>query len=147
MALQPFFGRSLIDEVENMVDRCFDRRLTGDWFDNSSSISLCPIDLIEQEDSYVVKADVPGMDKKDVKIHLDGNKLTLVGERKEEKRDERGGFTRYERSQQGFTRTIVLPKDADKDKIEAKLDRGVLSLSIPRLSLPKGEGTKMIEIK
>jgi len=132
----------MIGEVENVVDR----RLAGDWLDNSSSTSLCPIGLIEQKGSYVVKADVPGMDKKDVKVRLDGNRLTLVGERKEEKRDERGGFTRYERSQQGFSRTILLPRDADEDKIEAKLDRGV-SLSIPRLHLPKGEGTKMIEIK
>ena len=146
MSIRPYIGRHFFDEMENLVDRAFDRRLLGDFFSPSSS-GTCPMDLIEKPEAYLVKADAPGMDKGDIKIEVRGDHMTLSGERKAETHTEQGGFTRYERSQQSFCRSLQLPKDADADRIEAALDKGVLSVTIPRKQIEEGSDVKRIEIK
>ena len=146
MSLRPYFGRSIFDEMEEAVDRCFQRRMPGDFF-LPSTVGSCPMDLIEKPEAYVVRADAPGMDKGDINIEVRGNRMTVSGERKEEKRGEEGGSTRYERSQLTFSRSLQLPRDADPDRIEASLDRGVLSVSIPRKEVKEDSGVRRIEIK
>ena len=144
MALRPYFGRSLFDE---MADRAFDRHFFGDILaPSTTSISTCPVDFVETPESYVLKADAPGMDKGDIKLEVRGNRMTLSGERKEEKREEEGGFTRYERSQERFSRSVQLPKNADAENIQASLERGVLSVTIPKKEQKEEDDVKHIEI-
>lgn len=140
-------GRDFFDDLESMVDRAFDRRLVSDFFSTPTSVRTFPMDLIEQPDAYIIRADAPGLDKSDIKIEVSGNRLTLSGERKEEKKDNEGGFTRYERTQSSFCRAVQLPRDAETAKIDAKLDKGVLSLSIPRRKGEPNGDVKRIEIK
>lgn len=149
MALRPYFGRSFFDEMENLVERAFDRRFSNELMESpfrSGTSSGCPMDLIEKPDGYEVKADAPGMETSDIRIEVKENRMTINGERTEEKKEETGGFTRYERQQQSFARTVKLPTDADVENIQASLNRGVLSVSIPKKEHIETD-VKRIEVK
>ena len=89
-------------------------------------------DVKEVKDSYVVKADLPGMLEKDLEITLTGNRLTIAGKREEEKHEENETYYTYERSFGQFTRSFTLPEGADFEHIGAQLKEGVLTLVVPK---------------
>ncbi len=88
-------------------------------------------------DSYVadnrlhIKADLPGVEPKDVEIALDGNRLTVKGERKAENEGKNGGYFHKERSYGSFARSFILPKGIDAEKIEASAKNGTLEVVVP----------------
>ncbi len=86
----------------------------------------------ETNDSFVVKADLPGVEEKDVDIALHNGVLTVSGMRQSEERKEGETYALYERQYGSFTRSFALPDIADGDRIAAKLEHGVLTLSIPK---------------
>ena len=84
----------------------------------------------ETNDAYIVRADVPGVDEKDLDVSLHAGVLTVSGTRNAEARTEHESYALYERQYGSFTRSFALPDLADGDRIEAKLDSGVLTLTI-----------------
>jgi HSP20 family protein len=84
----------------------------------------------ETNDAFIVKADLPGVAESDVDIAVHNNVLSVSGHRQAEDRKEGDSFTLYERQYGSFTRSFSLPDTADGDRVEAKLDRGVLTLTI-----------------
>jgi HSP20 family protein len=86
----------------------------------------------ETKDSYLFKADVPGIKDSDITINLTGNRLTVSGKRDEEKRQENETFFSYERSYGSFTRAFTLPEGVDAEKVSANLKEGVLSIAVPK---------------
>lgn len=86
----------------------------------------------ETKDAYVFKADLPGIDEKDLDISLTGNRLTVSGKREAEERQESETYYAYERSYGSFSRSFTLPDGADVDHAEADLKNGVLLISIPK---------------
>lgn len=86
----------------------------------------------ETNDSFVVKADLPGVEEKDLDVALHNGVLTISGHRQAEERKENETYALYERQYGSFTRSFALPDIADGDRIEAKLENGVLSLNIPK---------------
>jgi HSP20 family protein len=84
----------------------------------------------ETHDSFVVRADLPGVEEKDVDVSLHDGVLTVTGSRQAEERTEGDSYALYERQYGSFSRSFSLPDIADSDRIEAKLDRGVLTLTI-----------------
>jgi len=86
----------------------------------------------ETKDSYLFKADVPGIKESDITINLTGNRLTVSGKRDEEKRQENETFFSYERSYGSFTRAFTLPEGVDAEKVSANLKEGVLSIAVPK---------------
>jgi HSP20 family protein len=107
-------------------------------FEFSPSCEVC-----EEESFYVAKFDIPGVNKDDIKIHLEGNQLTVSAERKEEKRSDEKKTRYSEISYGSYMRTFSLPAPVDEKKIEAKLDNGVLTVKIPKAQASKA---KQIEI-
>ncbi len=89
-------------------------------------------DVKETKDGYLFKADLPGIDEKDLDISLSGNRLTVAGRREAEKRDEYERYFCYERSYGAFQRTFTLPEGCDADHVRAELKNGVLSLMVPK---------------
>lgn len=102
-----------------------------------------PMDLVEEPEHFVLRADLPGLDEKDVTIEVEGDVLTLSGERKVEHQEEGEGYYRLERSTGTFRRTLHLPQGVDAEGIEASFDRGVLELRIPK---PEEHKPRRIEI-
>lgn len=90
------------------------------------------VDVREESDAYVVNADLPGVDPKDIEVTLDNGMLTIQGERKQEREEERGDYHRMERFTGKFARRFALPEAADSDGVEARANKGVLEIRIPK---------------
>jgi HSP20 family protein len=90
------------------------------------------MDLVEADDHFVLKADLPGLAEEDVAIEVRDNALTISGERKAEHERRERGWYRVERSFGRFARSLSLPEGVDPDGISASFDRGVLSVTIPK---------------
>ncbi len=104
------------------------------------------VDVSETDDAVLVKAELPGMEEKDVDVTLDNHQLIMKGEKKEEKEDKVRGVQRVERSYGSFYRSIPIPADVDEDKIEANFKRGVLDIKLPKTQADK-EKRRKIEVK
>jgi len=90
------------------------------------------MDLVEADDHFVLKADLPGLSEEDVSLEVRDNALTISGERKAEHESRERGWYRVERSFGRFSRSLSLPDGIDPDAIAASFDRGVLSVTIPK---------------
>jgi HSP20 family protein len=101
------------------------------------------MDLVETEDSYLLKADLPGMKQEDVAIEFNDGTLTISGERKHEYERKEKGFFRLERSFGKFSRSLTLPEGVDPDKIVAAFHDGVLDVVIPK---PEQRKPRRIEV-
>jgi HSP20 family protein len=96
-----------------------------------------PMDLVENDEEFVLRADLPGISEGDVKIELQDNVLTVSGERKAEREDRKEGYYRLERSSGAFSRSLTLPDGVDPEQIKANFDRGVLEIHVPKPELRK----------
>jgi HSP20 family protein len=101
------------------------------------------MDVVETEDNYVLRADLPGVSEGDVKIELDDNVLTISGERKSAHKEAKEGYYRVERAYGSFSRTLKLPEGVDADSISASFDRGVLEVNVPK---PEQRKPRRVEI-
>jgi HSP20 family protein len=101
-------------------------------------------DIYETENEIVVKAEIPGVKKEDVKLSMLDNVLTLTGERKFEEETKKENYLRVERGYGSFTRTFTLPPSVDAQKISAEFKDGLLELKLPKLEQAK---PKEVEIK
>ncbi len=101
-------------------------------------------DIYEKNNEYHVEMDIPGYDKKDIKIEVKDGYLTVTAKKEENVKDEKKNYLRRERNFSECTRSIALG-DVDEDKINAKFDKGTLEIVIPKLEKP--ENKKVIEIK
>jgi HSP20 family protein len=135
------------------MDRVFDNFLTGlpsltglrQGFPAAEGLTPT-LDVKENEKEIVVKADLPGIDDKDIHLTFHDGVLTLRGEKKSERADERDNYHIMERSYGSFQRSIRLPETVDEDKVDARFDKGVLTVTLPkRPELVKAQ--KKIEIK
>ena len=125
-------------------------RLFNTFFDapNGSSAGgprrwVPAMDLVEVDDQFVLRADLPGLDEGDVTLEISGDVLTLSGERKFEHEDRREGFYRLERGAGTFSRSLTLPEGVDAEKIAASFDKGVLEVRIPK---PEARKPRRVEI-
>ena len=102
-----------------------------------------PVDIYETEDAIVLKAELPGMDPKDVEVRVEDNTLYLKGERNFEKDVKEQNYHRVERSYGTFTRTFSLPNSVDADKVAANYKDGVLTLTMPKKEEAKPKTIKI----
>jgi HSP20 family protein len=89
-------------------------------------------EILEAKDSYVFKADLPGVAENDVQISVTGNRLTISGKRDDEVKEERGNYYLYERCYGNFSRSFTLPQGTNMDAIKADLKDGVLTVAVPK---------------
>ena len=90
------------------------------------------MDLVETDDHFVLKADLPGLSEEDVHIDVEDDVLTVSGERKAEHEDKREGYVRVERSYGSFRRSLTLPEGVEPEAVSASFERGVLEIRIPK---------------
>lgn len=131
-------------ELERLQDEFFrslGRTAGGELATGAFSL---PVDIVEEKDHWVLKAEVPGMKPGDVEITVEGGVLTLKGERKFEHEDKGDNYRRIERAYGSFSRSFTLPKAVDAEHLSAEMADGVLTVTIPKL--PEVQ-PKRIEIK
>ena len=110
-------------EPWSLVDR-INRDSTRNW--------VPAVDIFEEKERFVVRADVPGVNPADIEINMDNGILTVSGERHDEDRSNVDGVSRYERTAGRFLRRFSLPDTADADAVKARSANGILEIAIPK---------------
>ena len=124
---------SLFDDMDRVFRSVFDEQ-------NSRP----RVDIREENSGYVLEAELPGFAEKDIEVKVEDNLLHLSAGQEEEKEERKEGYLVRERRGARFARSFVLPKDAERDKIEAAFKNGLLTLSIPKAEAAQ---TRSIEVK
>ena len=101
------------------------------------------VDIYETNDSFVVSADLPGLNKDEIQIDLKDNTLTLKGEKKFEEKVSKDNYIRVERAYGSYVRSFTLPQNVDPEKIKAKYKEGVLEVTIPKKEEAKPKQIKV----
>ncbi|MCL6414036.1 Hsp20/alpha crystallin family protein [Aestuariirhabdus sp. Z084] len=144
-----------LTQLHHEMDRLFGNAFAGFGlspfeeraFPELKDVMLKPnLDINETPEVYNITVEVAGVDKDDLKIELDGNLLTIKGEKKQEKNEEKDNYHCIERSYGSFQRVLTLPSDADPKRLNANVDKGVLTLSIAKLA-EEDEQRRNIEIQ
>lgn len=128
----------MLTRLQSDLDRLFEDFAGGEqrFFgsDFSPSCELC-----EEKSNYVMKFDMPGVKKEDVKIEIEGNQLTVSAERKEEKKSEDKKRRYSEVSYGSYRRSFTLPSPIDDKKADAKFENGVLTVTVPKTEMSKAK--------
>jgi HSP20 family protein len=145
MTLVKFKPTHELSHVEKKLKKFFedfDSPFIGDWGIKSfSSSAFTPrVDVTEDKENLYVKAEIPGVEKNEIKINIVGDILTISGEKKSEQKDESKNYYRVERNYGAFSRSFTLPAEVVVDKIAADYKEGVLNIT-----LPKTEEAKVVE--
>ena len=132
--------------MQNRFNRFFDDSFfrTFDGEDDIQMGSWHPVvDMFDKDDSYIVKAELPGLDKKDISVDIKDGVLTLKGERRHENEVKEENYFRRERTYGKFQRSFRLPVDVDPDAIRAEFKNGVLEIEVPK---PEEQKPKQITV-
>lgn len=128
--------------LQHEIDRVFDD--FSHFRFGRLSLSAPRIDVSETDGQYVIEAELPGVDPKEVDLSLDGDVLTIKGEKRIDREDKNKDYHLVERAHGAFSRSVVLPFAADADAIKATFDKGVLRVTAPKP--PEAKSEKKIEI-
>lgn len=123
-----------LNTLQDRMNRLFEDAGRGWGSDEpSATTSWSPaVDIFETEGEIVVKAELPGMERKDIALNLENNVLTLKGERRFEKETKEENYHRIERAYGGFSRAFSIPATVDEEKIRADYKDGVLKILLPK---------------
>jgi HSP20 family protein len=126
---------SLVDRLQGDLDRLAGQRarVLDDETAGATTDWVPAVDIKEEDSRFLIQADVPGVESKDIEITMENGVLTLRGRRESESRSEQNGYRRIERVTGRFFRRFTLPDTADAEAIEARFSNGVLEVSIPKL--------------
>jgi HSP20 family protein len=123
----------MLNQLRREMDRMFEGAGEGEENSAIATSDWVPaVDIKETKDAFVLHADVPGVDPKDIDVHMENGILTIKGERESEKKEEKEGYKRVERQYGSFYRRFSLPDTADAEKIAAKCKNGVVEITIPK---------------
>lgn len=129
-------ARNFYEQVDRFLNDPFGTAFPSDVLFTENSW-LPAVDIKEETDRFVVRADVPGVDAKDIDVSVEDGVLTISGKRESKVEDEKDGYRRVECSYGEFRRQFTLPATADADKVTAKSDKGVLEVTIGKSEVQK----------
>ena len=154
--VSPFLGRDPFANFRREMDRLFDdffapSTTEGRTFSQAgqpqAAAMLRPsIDVDETDQAYRVSAELPGLSEKDVELNLRDNVLTISGEKRSEREEEKGGNRYAERSYGRFERTIPFPTEIDPERVDAVFKNGVLTVTLPKNEKAQ-EKSRRIEVR
>jgi len=113
---------------------------------NSRTSSMPAVNIREDEKHFGLELAVPGIDKKDLKIDINEDVLTISSETKNESEENKDGYKRKEFSYTSFCRSFYIPENVDRDKIEANYKDGILNVSLPKMKEEKNKITREVKI-
>src|SRR5436190_23614385 len=133
---------TLQSEMNRLFNTLFDAPVPGDG-GGAARRWIPAMDLVETDEDFVLRADLPGLSESDVNIELEDAVLTVSGERKSEHEERKEGYYRVERASGAFSRSLTLPEGVNPEGIKASFDRGVLEVRIPK---PEARKPRKVEI-
>ena len=128
---------SLFDDIDRIFHSFLDE-------DNGVNTNLPRVDVRDEEDSYVLEAELPGTTENDIDVKVENDLLQISTKKEEEKEEKEEGYLMRERRSASYHRSFMLPKDTDREKIEANFKNGLLTLTIPKTEVAK---PRQIEVK
>lgn len=144
-SLTPFSSRvpSRSEDPFSTLQREMNRLFEDNWRGRVSAETPLRLDVKEDESAFHVTADLPGLAEKDVEVTFDDGTLTIRGEKKIERDEKKDTWHVVERFSGSFARQLVLPASIDAEKIEAKFDKGVLTVSLPKMPEEQAKARKI----
>ena len=145
-ALSPF------EEMDRWFDNYFSRRwlhpfrpARPEWGDLPMPFEgkMPRVDIVDRDDEIIIKAEVPGVDKKDLDISVTENTVSIKGSTSHEEKEEKGDYYRCEMSSGSFARVVPLPADVDAEKASSKFKDGILELTLPKMKKAKRHTIKV----
>jgi HSP20 family protein len=137
-----------LEEMQNRLSSLLGRRLPLHRESGEEEFTVTewspPVDIAEDDKEYTVKAELPGLNRENIKVTVEGGVLSIAGERKVEKEEKNKKYHRIERSYGSFTRSFTLPEDASGEKVNAEFKDGVLKVHLPKEEKAK---SKSVEVK
>lgn len=143
MRFDPFGDGRGLDPLRKIDDFFRDFSLTPKWRGGPES-ALIRMDVSETDQEYVVKADIPGVKKDDIKVAIDGNQVSISAQTQETKEENGAGVLRSERYYGQQSRSFTLPQDVDDATAQARYEDGVLHLTLPKKA---GTGGRQLSIQ
>lgn len=146
---RPFGGLSRWErDMDRMMEEFFGRRMRPFWPERWSraeevEMTVPSVDVFEEKDDVVVKAELPGLDKDNIEVNVTDHLLTIKGEKKKEEEVKEENYYRAERSYGSFLRTLELPKDVQADKVKASFKNGILEIRMPKTEEAKAKEVKV----
>jgi HSP20 family protein len=122
--------RTMQDQMNRMLDMAWNREFGEEL---KEGVWQPPVDIYEDEQSVVIKAEVPDVDQKDIEVRIENNTLTLRGERKHSPEIKKENYYRVERYFGHFQRSFSLPQSINQEKVQATCEKGILTITLPKL--------------
>lgn len=142
----PFYSR--LSDLHQTLDRLFDTNFI-EWEKDFPALHMTQwtpkIDIKDKDGQYLIRADVPGVNPKDIEITLENGILSLKGKKESEIKEEKSDYVRIERSSGSFYRSFNLPDAGDSSKIIAKAKNGVLEIIVPKNNKPSSHKIQIKE--
>jgi HSP20 family protein len=134
-----------IADMERAFDRFFGRRWPSLWSDTPKvdtlfefeGLRLPSLDVIDRDNEVVIRAEIPGIDKKDINVSLADGVLTIKGQTSNESKEEKGDYYRHEISSSSFARSVAVPSTVDGSNVVANLKDGILEVKLPKTATSK----------
>jgi HSP20 family protein len=128
----------VMGRLQRQIDQIFGDSFASPAATGENSVAWIPtVDIHEEPEKFVVRADLPGVDPKDISITAENRVLTLRGQRQFERSETQKGFERLERVEGSFLRRFTLPNNVQDDQIKARHVNGVLEVTIPKVATPE----------
>jgi len=142
---EPFREFSTMQDRMNRMNRLFRESYSPEAPEEALTTTSFapPVDIYEDEHNIALKLEVPGIDEKDIDVRIEGNTLTVHGERKIEKDEKEENFRRVERQYGSFTRSFTLPSSVDSGQVSANYDNGVLKIKLAKKAEAKPKQIKV----
>lgn len=121
--------------LRDAMDRLFEESVITP--SKSAAVAMPKIDIKEKKDSVVVKAEIPGVAEEDLEIEITDNVMTISGEKKEEKEEDKDGYHYKESHTGSFSRSFSLPSEVAAEKADAEMKNGVLTITVPKVEAKK----------
>src|SRR4028119_598808 len=135
---QPF---TEIETIRQELDKAFDQRAATR--DNSEATWMPAVELVDAGDNFVLKAQLPGIDPKDVDVQVSREAISISGERHYENTDEKSGYVRSEFRYGKFHRVLPLPTHIQNDSVQAEYQEGILTLTLPKVTEARNKVVKI----
>jgi len=132
MRLVPYVRQSETPAISHLFEDFFNDFPFANYSPEQKENWIPAVDILEKEGNLILRAELPGMNEKEIDLKLEGNTLTLKGERKMDKEDKKNNYHRVESFYGSFTRSFRLPETVDLEKISADYKNGVLTVMIPQ---------------
>ena len=141
-SLFPAWTNDLLDSGNYLAPRFFD--FNGNGFDFATRVPA--VNITENEKEFRIEMAAPGLERKDFKVEVDNGILFISAEKEEESKEEKKNYTRREYAYNSFSRSFSLPENSEPDRMDAKYENGVLSITLPKKEVTALKPAKEIKV-